>query len=221
MKKINHTEIAPSKSGTIHIRTTIMGCLPHLIQRETPAWCHSPRSPVQSKLETNIEAEKDGEEEKEVNINQIKKRTAKCHFVCILCSDLQYFLCTAQSWSRPGLDLFSIPTPMLKINTRAGLQVSDLSKSAYLARDTPPGLCGEHPAAVQTGRRAIYREALGSWSWKTPSLGSGGGWQTPGSALSKAVYLTCTRCIPVVIETKTGQTHHSGLEKKEQMFDNT
>lgn len=43
-----------------------------------------------------------------------------------------------------------------------GLSASDISKSAYLAPDIPPGLFGEHPAAVQTGRRAIYQEALGS-----------------------------------------------------------
>lgn len=52
--------------------------------------------------------------------------------------------------------------PMLKINTQVGLYASDFSKSAYLARDIPPGLCDEHPAAVQTGRTAIYREASGS-----------------------------------------------------------
>lgn len=34
-------------------------------------------------------------------------------------------------------------------------------KLAYRAQDIPPGLCDEHPAAVQTGRRAIYQEALG------------------------------------------------------------
>lgn len=85
-------------------------------------------------------------------------------------------------------------------------------KSSYLSRDIPPGLYGEHPAAVQTGRRAIYREALESWSWKTPSLGSGARWQTPGNASSTAVYLTYTRCTPVVIATKTGQTDCSALE---------
>lgn len=51
---------------------------------------------------------------------------------------------------------------MLKINTQLGLYASDLSISAYLAQDIPPVLYGEHPAAVQTGRRAIYQEALGS-----------------------------------------------------------
>ena len=51
---------------------------------------------------------------------------------------------------------------MLKINIEKGFIAGDLSESAYLARDIPPGLCGEHPAAVQTGRRAIYQEALGS-----------------------------------------------------------
>lgn len=64
-----------------------MRCIPHLIQRETPARCHFPQSPAQSKLETNREADGEGE----VKVNQINKRTAKCHFVCILCSDLQYF----------------------------------------------------------------------------------------------------------------------------------
>lgn len=43
-----------------------------------------------------------------------------------------------------------------------GFIAGDLSESAYLAQDIPPGLCGEHLAAVRTGRRAIYREALGS-----------------------------------------------------------
>ncbi len=73
----------------------------------------------------------------------------------------------------------------------------------HLARDIPPGLYGERPAAVRTGRRAICREALESWSWKTLSLGSDAEWQTPGSASSTAVYLTCTHCTPTVNEAKT------------------
>lgn len=47
-------------------------------------------------------------------------------------------------------------------NTLLCLYTSDLSNAAYLAQDIPPSLYGEHPAAVQTGRRAISREALGS-----------------------------------------------------------
>lgn len=81
----------------------------------------------------------------------------------------------------------------------------DLSNTAYLAQGIPPGLYGGRPAAAQRGRRAIYQESLGSWSWKTPSSSSGLGWQTPGSVLSTAVYPTYTRCIPKAIKKKQDQ----------------
>lgn len=52
--------------------------------------------------------------------------------------------------------------PMLKNQHMNGFMSSDLSKSAYPAQDIPLGLCDAHPAAVQTGRRAISQEALES-----------------------------------------------------------
>lgn len=51
---------------------------------------------------------------------------------------------------------------MLKNQHMNGFMSSDLSKSAYPAQDIPLGLCDAHPAAVQTGRRAISLEALES-----------------------------------------------------------
>lgn len=40
--------------------------------------------------------------------------------------------------------------------------VSSASELSYLVQYIPPSLCDEHPAAVQTRRRAIYQEFLGS-----------------------------------------------------------